>query len=553
MSKSVVYIDTEDDITSIIDRVKASESDIVALVPPKRIGVLQSIVNLKLLQRGAAGAKKRVVLITNDQSLQSLAGGVKIPTAKNLQSRPEVAAVTVPETDDDNIIKGEDMSVGDMDRRMGDGQAQIEERPAQAAALGEAALGAQTASNDAAPAPKKTPKSGPKVPNFSNFRKRLLLGGGLAILLAIFLYWALWLAPHATVAITAQTESVSVDRPLSLAPDANAEDLKNNTLSPVTEQVKKTASQEFAATGKKTVGKKADGTAVISNCETDDPITIKAGTALSANGLNFITASSVQIPGGEGNLFTGCTEAGRASVKISAQDIGDKYNVAGGTQFAVAGFSDGVRASTPNGTSGGSKRQITVVSEGDVAAARQKLADKDNGGAKQELTQKFNGEQYVISQSFQSSIDASSVSPGVGEEADKATLTVETTYTLSAVGKQGLGAILDQAIQDEVSNEDQKKIYDNGLGNVSVAEYQDLGGGQATMRVRTTGYVGAQIDESRLKTEMRGKQYGEIKALVNKLPNVKEVNVDFSPFWVNSVSDKEDIDIKFEVKKNEQS
>ena len=60
MSKAVIYIDTEDDITAIIDRVKESKSDIVALVPPKRIGVLQSIVNLKLLKRAAASSKKRL-------------------------------------------------------------------------------------------------------------------------------------------------------------------------------------------------------------------------------------------------------------------------------------------------------------------------------------------------------------------------------------------------------------------------------------------------------------------------------------------------------------
>jgi phosphoglycerate dehydrogenase-like enzyme len=66
MSKSVIYIDTEDDITSIIDRVKEAESDIVALVPPKRNGVLQSVVNLKLLKRSASGADKKIVLITGD-------------------------------------------------------------------------------------------------------------------------------------------------------------------------------------------------------------------------------------------------------------------------------------------------------------------------------------------------------------------------------------------------------------------------------------------------------------------------------------------------------
>lgn len=49
MNKDVLYIDVEDDITTIIGKVKASKSKIIALVPPKRVGVLQSAVNLRLL------------------------------------------------------------------------------------------------------------------------------------------------------------------------------------------------------------------------------------------------------------------------------------------------------------------------------------------------------------------------------------------------------------------------------------------------------------------------------------------------------------------------
>lgn len=61
MNKDVVYIDVEDDITAIIGKVKSSKEKIVALVPPKRISVLQSAVNLRLLQRAATQSSKRIV------------------------------------------------------------------------------------------------------------------------------------------------------------------------------------------------------------------------------------------------------------------------------------------------------------------------------------------------------------------------------------------------------------------------------------------------------------------------------------------------------------
>ena len=62
MNKDVIYIDVEDDITTIISKIKASKERIIALVPPRRIGVLQSAVNIRLLARAAISADKRIVL-----------------------------------------------------------------------------------------------------------------------------------------------------------------------------------------------------------------------------------------------------------------------------------------------------------------------------------------------------------------------------------------------------------------------------------------------------------------------------------------------------------
>ena len=56
--KDTIYIDVDDEITAIIDKVITSKHKIVALVLPKRAVVLQSIVNMKLLKRTADEAKK---------------------------------------------------------------------------------------------------------------------------------------------------------------------------------------------------------------------------------------------------------------------------------------------------------------------------------------------------------------------------------------------------------------------------------------------------------------------------------------------------------------
>src|ERR1700733_2054351 len=88
--KDTVYVDVEDEITGIIDKVEGAKEKVVALVLPKRATVLQSVVNMRLLKRNAEKAGKNVVLITNEEALLPLAGAAGLHVAKNLQSKPAV-------------------------------------------------------------------------------------------------------------------------------------------------------------------------------------------------------------------------------------------------------------------------------------------------------------------------------------------------------------------------------------------------------------------------------------------------------------------------------
>src|SRR5579863_116795 len=94
--KDVIYVDVDDEITGIIDKVASSNEKIVALVLPKRATVFQSIVNMKLLKRRADTAKKSIVLITSESGLMPLAGSVGVYVAKTLQSKPEIPDTSEP-------------------------------------------------------------------------------------------------------------------------------------------------------------------------------------------------------------------------------------------------------------------------------------------------------------------------------------------------------------------------------------------------------------------------------------------------------------------------
>src|SRR5487761_291507 len=89
-AKDVVYIDVDDEITGVIDKVTSSSAKVVALVLPKRATVFQSIVNMKLLKKRADAAKKNIVLISSEPGLMPLAGTAGLYVASTLQSKPEI-------------------------------------------------------------------------------------------------------------------------------------------------------------------------------------------------------------------------------------------------------------------------------------------------------------------------------------------------------------------------------------------------------------------------------------------------------------------------------
>jgi hypothetical protein len=62
-----LYIDIDEEITSIIDRMRKSEAREIIIVAPKNAMLLQSIVNLKLLKKESDRRKKQLLIITQDK------------------------------------------------------------------------------------------------------------------------------------------------------------------------------------------------------------------------------------------------------------------------------------------------------------------------------------------------------------------------------------------------------------------------------------------------------------------------------------------------------
>ena len=540
MNKDVIYIDVEDDITTIISKIKASKERIIALVSPRRIGVLQSAVNIRLLARAATSADKRIVLITNDSVLAGLAATAKIPIAKTLQSKPEIAEIPVLKVDDDNdVIDGGKMAVGDMAD-----SAKRSKKSDEDSAVDNAIADANKKESKGLDSLKKMVKK-PKVPDFNTFRKKFLLIGGGALLLVVFLVWAIWFAPHATVIISAKTTSMTVSDTVSLNETATTS-AKSNVIKSVKKELAKEVSVEFSATGKKNVGEKATGVVVFSNSSSSS-VTISAGTILKNSGLSYTLNSSVTVPGATlGWSCPGYKCPGSASGSITASEGGAQYNAATGSMSISV---DDISASLRSATSGGTDKTATVVTASDIESAKSKLSEKKIDGLKEQLLSSFGDSATVITESYVENRSDPSSSVAVDGEATGA-VTLKSTITASAlaIDKNELKNFVEAKLKEEISGKKSQRIYDNGVSKVAFSQFSKAHNAQ-TVRLTTNGKVGPDIKEANVKDQAKGKSYGEVQSAIESIEGVEDVDVKFSPFWVKSVpKDINKINVEFKIK-----
>jgi len=535
--KDIIYVDIEDDITSVINKVKHAQAPIVALVPPKRTGMLQSIVNLKLLHRVASNANKRLVIITNDSALAALAAGVSIPVAKNLQTKPELAEISALQIDDEEVIDGDSLPVG---AHAGDvaSSAMLDEKSTTDDVTETAA--APIAAEKALRSASKKKDTGAKVPNFSAFKKKaFLIGGGVAALV-IFLVWAIWFAPNADVTITAKTTPYNVATNVSAKRGADI-DVDSGLLPAQVESIKETNSLEFTATGKKDVGKKATGTVEFSTRDIERlGTTIPSGTALASDsGAKYKTDESVTMTLSN---FRG------AEVSITAEKRGEKFNGASGS---VTGAPSGIRAEIQDSTSGGTDKTLTVVSDADVAKAKEELESKASDDVEADLAEKFEGEDVtVLSESFEAESSNPSISPSVGSEASRGTISVEMTYSLAAIENDDVQALISENVTEQLEGLPEQKIYKFGVED---ARFENVKKSDSTytFSLTTTAYAGPVLDIKKLTPQLAGKVEGEIQELIKARDGVDSVDVRFSPFWVSKVNSEDDITIKFDIENAE--
>ncbi len=541
-TKDTIYIDIDDEITSVINKVQRSKHKILALVLPKRAAVFQSIVNMKLLKRTADEDNKRIVLITSEAGLLPLAGAVGLHVAKTLQSKPSVPSPPEVPTDDLTLEESEEPLETEEEPALDETKpvGELAGMPAQTPAKPEETIELDNEPEPSGKAAKgkkssKKAKKGSKVPNFSKFRKRLLIAIGVVLLLIVGWVVAFMILPKAHIAIKTDTTNINTDVTFTASTNTENFDEATRVVPALKKESKKTDTQKVSATGQKDVGTKAAGSITVKNCEDTEPRTLPGGTVFSANGKNFTANNTATVPAGSFSGGGSVCKSASVEVPVTAAENGDSYNLAA-TAYSSAKLAGNFTISGSS-MSGGTSRIVKVVSQQDVDTAKQKIAQNDDA-AKEDLKKQLQDQKYTpLTETFSTGNPNVTASPAVGQEGNEVTVTSITTYTMFGARTDDLNKLITTEANKQLDSSKQS-IQSTGLDQANLRVSQKNNDTDVQIALQTLVVAGPKLELDQLKREIAGKRRSEVQRIIQERPGVKDVTIDYSPFWVHSTPRK---------------
>jgi len=545
--KQTLYIDAEDEITSVIDKVVTSKSNIIAIVLPKHSSVFQSIVNMKLLKKAASQSKKNIVLITSDSSVIPIAATVGLHVAKTPSSKPEIPTLNVV-SDNKEEPKIEKITQDDSATIAAVTTSVVSDSPIEIDNTAPDTTKLKT--NKSKDKTKKIKKEKSfSIPDFSSFRMKLFAAGGLLAGLIVLWVFGFIILPKAVITVNTDTSSAPVNALVTMQTGIDEADLENNTIPAKRAQVEKTEESTVAATGEKNIGQKATGAMNLENCiKKDGNQIVPAGTRFSAGSVTYESTEQAVLPeasfSGSGQCRT--QENGDdKTVDVIALEQGSGSNA--GSQSYNSAIS-GINASGSDMT-GGTDEIVTVISQEDIDRARQESSGSSKSTAIEELkTQLSDQDVTAIDESLTESEPKVDISPAAGEEASEVTVKTTINYALLGVNESDVSSLLDKEIQESLADQS-KNIRSNGIDSVVYRLSERPDEARQIFTIETIGSVGPEFDIDELKESVIGKKRGDIEKQIEAIDGVRSVSVEYSPAWITTTPKSAD---KIEIVLSEQ-
>lgn len=563
-----IYLEPDEEITSVIEKLSATSGSQLALVVPKNGTLFQSLVNLKLLAREAKSLGKTVAIVSNNKVGARLAKQVGLNTFASVGALPSAPSpkasnpVPVPQEKplNDVIIDGVLVHQYDPNRPA---SATAETSPIEPIPVVEAVSQDSEEIEPVSPPvepdePLEAAESLPAVPVVANAPsekaavelpavisrggrltssssepwripwKALAIAAGCVVFLLIA---AFFLLPKATVTITLPAEQVAATFPLTVQAQAGDE----STLVGNLVESQQSTSLTVTSTGKKDIGAKASGTITITNKYRDSSgagkdQTFPAGTKATDTKSKkvFTLNSAVTVSRVTFNSLNGQPIYDSKSVKVTATEPGESYNVAPGS-FSLAGALADTTVESSEAFTGGLTKQVTVLSQEDFDKALLQAKTEAETKAKAELQEKAKS-LLILPEAIWQSVITQKADHAVGDQTDTSSLQLSTNYATFAIDQAKIEEKLRAALSKDITAS-QELVIPEGKGAVPLFKGVSEDKARLSLEISGQGYKVQKIDKQAIASDVHNRSVASAEALLKEKYLAQEVAVAIRPSW----------------------
>lgn len=347
-----------------------------------------------------------------------------------------------------------------------------------------------------------------------------------AVVLAVFIGSYLFL-PKAHVKIFVEPQILEKDTQVTADPKVKSVDENTKIIPGQIVETQISGSGKTDATGKKAIGDSAKGTVIIYN-KTFDSVSLSKGTQItSKDGSKFTLDSSVNNIASASASASGIS-FGKPDVKptVTAVAVGADGNLPSGSEFTIAGFSsDKLSAVAEGNFSGGTSKEITVVSNDDQQKLLAQVASEVRKQAQQKLQDKY-PDKKILEEALSENITKKSFSKNINDQATDFSLDLTINYKGTAFDDKDLKLIVSKLVNTNIPEGFELNLSETETqADVSKLEKD----GKLIFLARFKAKLMPKLDLDKLKKEITGKTPNKVAELLKAHDHILGSEIKITP------------------------
>ena len=354
--------------------------------------------------------------------------------------------------------------------------------------------------------------------SFANLTILLGVIGVLILLLGAYVF-----LPKAEVKIFVEPKVLEKDTQVVADPNQKTVNEDGKIIPGQIVETEVSGSAKDSASGKRQIGDPAKGTVVIYN-KTFSSQSLSKGTNVSSGGIKFTLDTSVNMAS-QSASDSGIT-FGKATATVTAASIGADGNISSGTNLSVAGYSaDKLDAKSEGNFSGGTSKDVTVVSSEDQQRLLAKLSSDLRQQAQQKLQEKYPNKK-ILQEALSESISKKSYSKNINDQASEFFLNMTIRYKGTAFEDKDLKLIVSKLVTTQVPEGFELDISETETqADVSKLEKD----GKLIFLAKFKAKLLPKIDTEKIKNQIKFKSPSEVTETLKGMDNILGSEIHLSP------------------------